>query len=343
MVIKGPYLADILDQPKAVRDTLRALEQTDPSPVRELERETKPSRVVLTGMGTSYHALHPLAIRLTALGWTVVMLETSELLHYYPRLLAPENLIVIASQSGVSAEAVALLERARGRCRTLGVTNTPGSTVAAGSEVTVLTRAGAEASVSCKTYVATLAALAWLGDAIAGGNPAERLRRHSGAPEAMASYLRNWWRHVRSLEQRLEGVENIFLLGRGDSVAAAGAGGLIVKEAAHFHAEGMSCGAFRHGPFEILSDRVLVLVLTGPPETAALNRQLVDRIRRVGGRAELVGAGARPAVYRLPQGSVEWLPYLEILPFQMLTLALASRAGREAGKFVTTTKVITSE
>lgn len=343
MIIKGPYLADILDQPKAVRDTLRALEETDPSPVRELVEQGNPSRIVLTGMGTSYHALHPLAIRLTELDWTVAMIETSELLHYYRALLVPGNLIVIVSQSGISAEVVGLLKMVEGRCATIGVTNTPGSALATEADVTILTRAGAEASVSCKTYVATLAVLAWLEDVLGRLNPAEGLRRHSGAPVAMASYLRNWWRHVRSLEKRLDGIENIFLVGRGDSVATAGVGGLIVKESAHFHAEGMSAGAFRHGPFEILSDRVLALVFTGRSQTAELNHRLVRLIREVGGQAELVGTDTRRAAFRLPHVPADLLPYLEILPIQMLTLALASRDGREAGKFATTTKVITTE
>jgi len=59
--------------------------------------------VVLTGMGGSYFGLHPLMMELSASGWTPMMVETAELIHYYPELLAPSTLVIAVSQSGKSA------------------------------------------------------------------------------------------------------------------------------------------------------------------------------------------------------------------------------------------------
>ena len=56
---------------------------------------------------------------------------------------------------------------------------------------------------------------------------------------------------------------HLFLVGQGASLAAVGTGAGIVKEADHFHGEGMSSAAFRHGPFEMLSDETFVLVFGG--------------------------------------------------------------------------------
>ena len=110
-VVEGAYLRDILDQPRVLEETLAQLEVSE-----SLQRlagglkEGKFEKVVLTGMGSSFHALHPLNIQLIDHGFTAVMVETSELLHYQNRLFDPKTLIVAVSQSGQSAEVVRLLE-----------------------------------------------------------------------------------------------------------------------------------------------------------------------------------------------------------------------------------------
>jgi glucosamine--fructose-6-phosphate aminotransferase (isomerizing) len=148
---------------------------------------------------------------------------------------------------------------------------------------------------------------------------------------------------LQDLSQMLEGARNLFLLGRGPSLAAVGAGALTIKESDHFHAEGMSSAAFRHGPFEMLSDETFVLVFTGEDKTHELNLSLFADIREKGGRAELVGEGAASPSCCLPSVPRMILPIVEILPVQMVTLALAAQMGREPGRFELASKVTTKE
>ena len=114
-VIQGRYFSDLMNQPEALRATWEALRGTD-----ALERISRDcgrerfERVVLTGMGGSFFGLHPVAMELAASGWTPMMVETSELIHYYRELLSPSTLLVAISQSGKSAETVRLLEMMRG-------------------------------------------------------------------------------------------------------------------------------------------------------------------------------------------------------------------------------------
>jgi glucosamine--fructose-6-phosphate aminotransferase (isomerizing) len=103
----------------------------------------------------------------------------------------------------------------------------------------------------------------------------------------------------------------------------------------------MSSPAFRHGPFEMISDEVFVLVFEGDPATAALNEALVRDVRAAGGRAALVGKAGEMGVFRLPAVAERLRPILEMLPIQMVSLALAALAGREAGRFERATKVTT--
>ncbi len=300
------------------------------------------TRVVLTGMGGSFHGLWPLYLRLLEQGRPAVMVETSELLHYQRPLVGPGSLLVVVSQSGRSAEVVRLLEEARGRATVVAVTNTPDGPLAREAEATLLTHAGTESTVSCKTWVTAQMALQWLAGVL-GGEDREAVRAALGAAAgAAAGYLEGWRAHVEALGRELLGVRDVFVLGRGPSLAAVGTGGLILKESTHRQAEGMSSAAFRHGPIEMIGDAVFVLVYAGPARTRGLNERIVADVRAAGGRAALVSEDAEAPAWRLPF-SEPLRPLLELLPVEMMTLALAALDGREAGRFTIAGKVTSTE
>ena len=343
-VIEGEYLRDILSQPQALENTLGTLGRS-----KELLglashlHKGMFQRIVLTGMGSSFHALHPLNLQLIGHGFTAVMVETSELVHYENRFFDPKTLIVAASQSGQSAEMVRLAEVNRKRSAVIAVTNTPESPLVDHATATLFTQAGSEFSVSCKTYVTALMALKWLGDVLCQRDVKQTRRELIHAAPAVAAYLADWKEYVLSLAQSLNDIRHLFFVGRGSSLAAVGTGALIVKESDHFHAEGMSSAAFRHGPLEMLSGETFVLVFSGDAKTRDLNLRLLADIQQQGGRAALSGETATLECFRLADHRSSVRAILEILPIQMITLALAARAKREPGKFELATKVTTTE
>lgn len=343
-VLEGKYLRDILDQPRALETTLAGLQET--TELRQLAmrlQEGKFKTVVLTGMGASFHALHPLQLELINHGLTALMVETSELGHYQSRLFGPQSLIVAVSQSGESAEAVRLLETNRNQSRIIAITNTPKSPLASHADVTILTQAGKEFSVSCKTYVTALLVLKWLAAVFCDRDPRRTRQELELAAPSVHSYLGDWKNHVQSLAHALKEIRHLFLVGRGPSLAAVGTGALIVKEADHFHAEGMSSAAFRHGPFEMLSEETFVLVFSGENKTRDLNLRLLEDIRQQDGRAELVAHDESFEPFSLPVVPASIMPIMEILPAQMISLALAAQEGREPGRFKLATKVTSTE
>lgn len=339
-VLEGSYLRDLLAQPGALADTVAGL-RSQPSLPPQVDAY---ERIVLTGMGSSLHAQHPLQLRLLRGGRTAFLVETAELIHAQSSLLDERTLIVAVSQSGRSAETVQLLDLVANLAKrpfVIGVTNTPDSPLARRADVVVALHAGPEFSVSCKTYLATLAALEWLGAALGGEELDGVLRELDHAAPAVESYLGGWRIHVAQLADQLSQLRHFFLLGRGVSLATAHTGGLILKESTHFHAEGMSCPAFRHGPLEMISLGLFAVVFSGARETAALNAALVRDIRAAGGRAASVGEDSDLNACRLPAASERLRPVLEMLPVQMISLALAALAGREPGRFERATKVTT--
>jgi glucosamine--fructose-6-phosphate aminotransferase (isomerizing) len=342
--VEGEYFRDILDQPRALRETVAGLD-VSPALRRIVTRVRKREfRVlILTGMGSSFWGLIPLQLELIEQGYLAVAVETSELVHFQKKLLSADTLLVAVSQSGRSAEVIRLLDSNKGTSPLLAITNTPDSPLAERAEAKILTRAGEEHSVACKTYLATLAALRWLGDVMGECDLSRTRHELERAEPLLAEYLGRWKEHVGGFLELLGGVRHLFLLGRGESLAAAQSGALIIKESDHFHAEGMSSAAFRHGPFEMLSGEVLALIFAGGRGTRELNRGLLRDVRERGGRAEWIGEDAAFAPCALPPGPRSTAPILEILPIQMVTLALALLAGREPGRFNLAGKVTTKE
>ena len=343
-IIEGKYLDDILDQPRALDATLASLELSQPlSELSQRLAEGKFHRIVLTGMGSSFHALHPLNLQLIGHGFTALMVETSELIHYKSRFFDPKTLIIAVSQSGQSAEMVRLAEVNRKRSAVIAVTNTPKSPLVEHSTATLFTQAGREFSVSCKTYVTALMVLKFLGDVLCQRDPKQSRRELKITAPSVAEYLTRWREHVELLANKLRRIRHLFFVGRGASLAAVGTGALIIKESDHFHAEGMSSAAFRHGPFEMLSQDTFVVVFSGDDKTRDLNQRLLADIQQGGGRAEFMGENSALVPFRLDNHGDSIRPILEILPVQMITIALAALAHREAGKFERATKVTTTE
>jgi glucosamine--fructose-6-phosphate aminotransferase (isomerizing) len=343
-LIEGDYLRDLLDQPTALEKTLAGL--TESESLRQMAGRLNAGefqRIILTGMGSSFHGLHPLNLDLISHGFPALMVETSELVHYQSRFLDPKALVVAVSQSGQSAEMVRLIEMNRGRSTVIAVTNTQNSVLAKQASTALLTKAGSEFSVSCKTYVTALMALKWLGAILCEGDAQQTRHDLKEAAPAVAAHFADWKTRVIATQKILGDVRHLFVVGRGASLAAVGTGSLIVKEAAHFHAEGMSSAAFRHGPVEMLGDETFVLVFSGDARTRELNLRLLSDIEQRGGRAELVGEDAVQDCFRLADHAAAVRPIVEIVPMQMITLALSAQAGREPGKFKLATKVTTTE
>lgn len=343
-IVEGDYFRDLLSQPKALEDTLEQLKESRElgTLAARLQRGRFKS-VVLTGMGSSFYALNPLLLQLTDAGFPAVLVETSELIYYRRRLLDSKSLIVAVSQSGRSAEMIRLLETNRSRAPVIAVTNTADSPLARRTDAVLLTAAGEEFSVSCKTYVSALLALRFLGDQCCRV-PFGRTRRELRAVlRPAAHYLACWKEHVEGLLPILKGVRQFFLAGRGPSLAAVGTGALILKESTQFPAEGLSSAAFRHGPFEMLGRETFVLIFAGDAKTRELNKRLLEDIQARHGRAGLIAPGPGESAWRLPAASPGIVPILEIFPVQMLTLALAVTTGSQPGKFRFATKITTTE
>ena len=101
----------------------------------------------------------------------------------------------------------------------------------------------------------------------------------------MQDYFSDWETHLQTIQERITPTPNLILLGRGSSLAAVYTGALILGEASKVAAIGMQAGEFRHGPMELASEKLTVLLFAGPRETQELNSHLHKDLNEAGARS----------------------------------------------------------
>lgn len=343
-----PFEQDIADQGEALR-RVAGHYTADGAPTLAAVRSLAAGApmVVLTGMGSSLSAAGPAAARIVG-RLPAVATEAGELLHYGLDAVPPGALVVLVSQSGRSAETLAVAQRlhARGDVQVVAVTNDPDGPVAALAARTLPILAGSEATVATKTFMATFAVLDLLADAI-GAAPdaflADRLREVAAVVDAVTASSDI----AGAAGAAMAACASISVVGRGPGVAAADYGALILKETAALPAEALPGGSFRHGPLEICGPKVGLVVLAPSGPTRELSVRLALDASVLGSPTWLIGdqAGDLPGeterlcVLRLPAVSERYVPLTMSVPIQRLAADLAHRRGRVPGELLRSRKV----
>lgn len=337
-----PYVADILDQPRRLRSLLSKQPWTAVRPVSQ--RLNTEERIVLTGMGASLFALMPAWQLLVRLGRPAWLIETAQLLHDLPELVTSRTLVIAASQSGRSAEIVALADRRESLGTLIAVTNDGSSPLVERSDIVIGIESGDEHSVSTGSYVNTLAA-ATLAAELLSGHPSSQASLEQAA-EALADHLETWRDRVETIKESVGLPERLYLLGRGASLAAADCGALIVKEAAKWPVEAMSSAQFRHGPLELADRRLTAIVFAGHNNLDRdRNLRLLKDIERYGGHGFVADVEPEKNVAALRIANAHGIgrAVAEIVAIQLVSIAIAEQTGIEPGVFRHLEKVTTIE
>lgn len=340
------FLEEILSQPQVLRATLdRYLE--DDAGLRSVKSAGKRSDydlVLLTGMGSSYFALYPACIYLCEHGVPAFVVEASELLHYYSDLVSERTLVLIASQSGETAEVKKLMAEVGDRTLVVSVTNGDDNYLARNSDVPLFLYAGEERAPASKTHTATIVVVLLVAMHLVPALGKEIVQGLCAAVDAMQTFLNGWHDRIDALAAFLGQVDCLSLLGRGPSLAPAMAGALILKEASKIRAEGMSGGQFRHGPLEVVTPDFSAVVFAMRGRTTEISLRLARDIAEFGGKAAIIGSneeqpGQRIFSLTLPPLDEFCAPLLEIMPIQLLSWKIASDKELQPGRFDKAKKV----
>ncbi len=171
---KGGYedfmLKEIHEQPKAVRDTLAGKIALGKEITLDNVRFTKEElenfdKVYIVACGTAYHAGVVGKTVIEKLAKIPVEIDVASEFRYREPLITNKTLIIVVSQSGETADTLAVLrDGQRQGARVLAITNVVGSSVSREANDVIYTLAGPEIAVaSTKAYVTQLAAFYILG------------------------------------------------------------------------------------------------------------------------------------------------------------------------------------
>ena len=274
---------DMLDQPAALAAYALAAYASSPPGIASVDFG-RFDRVIMTGMGSSHYATIPLELFLCRRGLPVWRIQTSRLLEA-PEMVTAGTLLWVTSQSGRSGEVIALLERLhRNRKPTIvATTNDPESPLARGADHVIDLRCGPEATVSCKSFLNTLAALYRVMAHVDGLPDEMAVSEIQQVGESLRAALAAPSPSVGALAERIlkRNDRRLALVGAGADTTTALTGALILKEASKVPAEGYVGGAFRHGPMELAGPGLTVLLFgSGSPASNAslehLSRDLCE-------------------------------------------------------------------
>jgi glucosamine--fructose-6-phosphate aminotransferase (isomerizing) len=305
-------------------------------------------RIVLTGMGASLSASIPLHYMLAGRGIDVATVETAELLYFLEAGLDRDTVVVLVSRSGESIEALKLLDLLdRRQCRTVGVTNVPGSTLAVRTTESILLNSPPDELVAVQTYTATAVTLALLGAACLD----ELNSAHSDWLSAIAvfsSWIEECVAASTTWQQFVNLTAPVYFLSRGPGLASVQEGILLMHETAKCPASGMSIPQFRHGLVEVTDERFRAVVLCTQPVTSEMDLQLASDLVRMGGHLRLIGPStAKTQVEQLcpwPEAVPQpFVSIFETVPLQLLAYRTAEVRGVVPGTFRWSGAITSSE
>jgi len=272
---KGGYehfmLKEIHEQPKVIRDTIRAYMTADETSAEwDIYQKGDAGEMLMLACGTSYHAALVGKYILEQLSGVPVRTELASEFGFLGQSSARTQAIVI-TQSGETADALKAIKRLRGEgCQVTVIANVVGSTATRIADRVLYTQAGPEISVAAtKSYTAQLMALYWMALPLARID----LRRKNSLITELRK-LPGMVQHVLDDEEKIAQhavqiakYDHVFFIGRGINYPVALEGALKLKEISYIHAEGYAAGELKHGPFALLSSQAPVVAIVAQDST----------------------------------------------------------------------------
>lgn len=357
-------LKEIYSQPESLRNAFRGrldleqgtahlggLQMTDDD-MRSI------GRILITACGTSWHAGLIGKYLLESLARIPVEVEYASEFRYRDPVLTPDTVMIVISQSGETADTLAALRLARKRnCRTLGIVNVVGSTIARETDAGVYIHAGPEIGVaSTKSFTSQVMALVLI--SLALGRARMVLDREKGLeltseiisiPGKVKRILENSG-GIAEIAKEFTYARNFLYLGRGVNYPVALEGALKLKEISYIHAEGYPAAEMKHGPIALIDEMMPIAAIA--VKGAAYDKVLsnIEEVRARQGRVLAIATegdddieSLSDWVIRVPETADMLVPLLSVIPLQLLAYHIAVARGCDVDKPRNLAKSVTVE
>ncbi|MGY4691722.1 glutamine--fructose-6-phosphate transaminase (isomerizing) [Salibacterium sp. K-3] len=356
---KGTYshfmLKEIDEQPFVIRNIIQKYQDEDGD--IKLDQNIRAAlnnadRLYVIAAGTSYHAglVGKELMEKVADKPTEVHIA-SEFLYNEP-LLSENPLFIFISQSGETADCRGVLVNVKEKgCRSLTITNVPGSTLTRESDFTLHTYAGPEIAVaSTKAYTAQMAVFSILA---MDGARAQGINTDFNAINELG-LIANAMETLCDQKDRMEQVardymfntRNCFFIGRAMDYHVVQEGALKLKEISYIQAEGFAGGELKHGTIALIEDGTPVVGVTTQEHVNANIRGNIQEVIARGANACIVSTEATKEegdTIVLPNINELLTPLVSVVPLQLISYYAALHRGCDVDKPRNLAKSVTVE
>lgn len=357
-------LKEIYEQPRVIRETVSRhldrggrirFETFGKAIDRKLEQARK---IFVVSCGTAHHAGLVSRYMLEEYARIPTEVQPSSEFRYSDPILNRDDLVILITQSGETADTLAALREAKKKgATTVAIVNAVGSTIARESDIVVYTHAGPEIGVaSTKAYTAQLVTLLLFTLYVA------RVRK-----KIKEAGLRNLLLSIRKLPQQVESAlklaplieacarkylqrKNFLYLGRGYNYPNALEGALKLKEISYAHAHGYAAGEMKHGPIALIDEELPVICLAPQSKTYGKMLSNIEEIRArkgivisIGTEGDLTLKDLSSQFFTVPKCPEALSPILTVVPLQLFAYYIASLNGRDVDQPRNLAKSVTVE
>ena len=363
---KGGYeyfmMKEIMEQPEALRKTVfpRISEQgIDLEALSLTEEEIKNfNRIHIVACGSAWHAGIVGRYVMEEVSRIPVEVDIASEFRYRNPILHKNDLCIIISQSGETADTLAALREAKKQgVKVLSIVNVVGSSIARESDDVLYTWAGPEIAVATtKGYTTQLSVLylvalyfAKVRETITEGSLQEYLKEMHMLPEKTEEILKLDGQ-MAELAKKYAHSEDVFIIGRGLDYAAAMESSLKLKEISYIHSEAYAAGELKHGTISLIEEGTLVIAIATQER---LFEKLVSNVKEVKARGAnviaIVAEGSHAMeevadeVIYLPKSADIFTSSYNVLPMQLFAYYTAVERGCDVDKPRNLAKSVTVE
>jgi glucosamine--fructose-6-phosphate aminotransferase (isomerizing) len=345
-------LKEIYEQPEVIKNVMqgRVLLEEGLIHLGGIEeyfgRLKQAKRVIICACGTSWHSALIGEYLIEEFARIPVEVEYASEFRCRNPVLSIDDVVIVISQSGETADTLAALRQAKERgAMVLGICNVVESTIARETICGIYTNAGPEVGVaSTKTFTAQVTVLHMLALALSKGRSishndlAYNLKELASVPEKIARIL-ELNEQIKSIAETINAARNMLFLGRGYNFPVALEGALKMKEISCIHAEGYPAAEMKHGPIALIDENVPVVFIASKDNSYTKVLSNIEEVRSRHGRViaianegdKEVGRLAEQVIY-IPQSSAPIAPLLTVIPLQLLAYHIAFQLRSKVGR-----------
>lgn len=363
---KGGYehflLKEIHEQPVAIKNTISPRIVNGIPSFEECgltaEMINNYKSIYIVGCGSAMHAGIVGKYIIEKLARVSVTVDIASEFRYRDPLLTKDDLVIIISQSGETADTLAALKLANKiGATTLCFVNVVGSSIAREADMVIYTYAGPEISVcSSKAYTVQLAVMYLFAFLIAytkGKITLEQCKKYTKELSDITKQVEICLSHKEDYQyiaSKLVNADSLLFIGRGLDYAMSMEGSLKLKEISYIHSEAYAAGELKHGTISLITEGMPVI---GVATQKDLYEKTVSNIKACKARGACVTIICQEetevdsdlADYKigLPVADDILMPLVTVVPLQLIAYYTSVLRGNDVDKPRNLAKSVTVE